>query len=178
MADRIFGQKGSGVRESFPTLLNDGLAAPVQSLNFLPASESARLTINDWVAERTRQPISHLIPAGGVRDDLHRVLVNALCLKAPWERPFPVFSTSPQPVYPKPSGSRTVLTMLETSARGYPVEDGLTVLTLGYLGQGLQGAIILPDTGQTTDATAARIAPEHLARWAKRTVTARRSVTL
>lgn len=109
---------------------------------------------------------------------MHRGLVDALCLKAPWERPLPVFSTSPQPFYPKPSGSRTVPTRLETSARGYPAEGGLTVLTLGYLGRGLQGAIILPDTGQTTDAAAARLALEDLARWAKRTVTARRSVTL
>jgi serpin B len=71
-----------------------------------------------------------------------------------------------------------VPTRVKTSARGYAAEDGVTVGTLGYLGQGLQSVILLPDAGQTTDAATARLTPDHVARWANRTETGRRSVTL
>lgn len=51
-------------------------------------------------------------------------------------------------------------------------------MTLGYLGRGLQGVIVLPNAGQTTDASAARHTPDHFARRANLTDTGRRSVTL
>ncbi len=178
VANRIFGQQGYGFRESFLTLMNDGFAAPLQLLNFTPNPEPARLAINDWVAQQTRQRITQLIPSGGVLNDTRMVLVNAIYLKAPWDSPFAVFSTSPQPFHPTPTTTRSVPTMIETSTRGYAAEDGMTIVTLGYLGQGLQCVIILPDQGQTTEAAAARLTPEHFARWAQLTDTGRKSVTL
>lgn len=177
-ANRIFGQQGYGFRTSFLTLMNDGFAAPLQLVDFSGATEPSRLLINDWVAQQTRQRITNLIPSGGVRDDTRMVLVNAIYLKAPWESPFAVSATAPQPFHPTPATTRSVPTMIETSTRGYAVEDGMTVVTLGYLGQGLQCVIILPDQGQTTEAAAARLTPEHFARWAKLPDTGRRSVTL
>jgi serpin B len=177
-ANRLFGQPGYPFRESFLTLMNDGFAAPLQFANFVANAEGARLTINDWVAGQTKQKILDLIPSGGVNGATRLVLVNALYLKAPWDMPFSTFSTFPRAFHPTPTTTRNVPTMAMSGAFGYAAEQGLTVVTLDYLGSDLQFVIVLPDTGQTTETAAARLTPEHFARWAKLGGPSRREVAL
>lgn len=175
-ANRLFGQPRYPFRESFLALMNEGFGAPLQFADFAANPEIARLTVNDWVAGQTKQKILDLIPSGGVTYATRLVLVNALYLKAPWHRRFSEASAGP--FHPTPSTTRQV-PMLGTSERlGYAAESGLTVVTLDYLGLDLQFVIILPDAGQTTEATAARLAPEHFARWAALGDSARTEVIL
>ena len=68
--------------------------------------------------------------------------------------------------------------MQRTASLAYAVEEGLTIVTLDYLGSGLQFVIVLPDEGQTVDVAAARLTPAHFARWAKLGDTGRRDVAL
>jgi len=56
--------------------------------------------------------------------------------------------------------------MHEVEYLGYAREDGLTVVTLNYLGGDLQFVVLLPDENVTTDAIAGRLTPDDLARWA------------
>ena len=177
-ANRLFGQPGYPFRDTFLALMADGFAAPLQFADFSRNYEAARLTINDWVAAQTKQKILDLIPVGGIDDTTRLVLVNALYLKAPWDIPFASALTSPQPFFPTPTTTLSVPTMSQTADLGYSAEEGLTVVTLDYLGRDLQCVIVLPDAGQTTEAAAARLTPEHFARWAKLGETARIEVTL
>ena len=177
-ANRLYGQPGYPFRESFLSLLNDGFAAPLQFTDFIANPEGARLTINAWVAGQTKQKILDLIPTGGVTDTTRLVLVNALYLKAPWDRPFSAFSTSAQAFHPTPTTTRTVPTMATSGSFGYAHEDGLTVVTLDYLGRDLQFVIVLPAAGQTPAAAVTRLTPEHFARWAKLSDTSRTEVNL
>lgn len=136
---------------------------------FHPNPELARVPINDWLAGETRQRITHLILLGDARDDPRRVLMNALGLTAPWDSPLPFSSTSPPPVHPTPPTTRTAPSMVKRSSRGDATADGLTVVTLGDLDERRQGVMLLPDAGQTIEAAAARLRPEHFAGWAKLT---------
>jgi serpin B len=68
--------------------------------------------------------------------------------------------------------------MVTSGQLSYAAEEGMTILTLDYLGKELQFVIVLPDEGQTTEAAAARLTPEHFARWSKLGDTGRRNVTL
>ena len=61
---------------------------------------------------------------------------------------------------------------------GYAVEDGMTIVTLEYLGRGLQLVIALPDEELPPAAAAARLTPAHFARWASLGDTGRRDVVL
>ncbi len=177
-ANRLFGQPGYPFRESFLTLMSDGFSAPLEFANFLSNPEAARLTVNDWVAGQTKQKILNLIPLGAVTSTTRLILVNALYLKAPWDIPFSNFSTSPRAFHPTPSTTRNVPTMSVSGSFGYAAEEGLTVVTLDYLGSDLQFVIVLPDTGQTTETAAARLTPEHFARWSKLGGPGRREVIL
>ena len=117
-ANRLFGQQGYGLRECFLTLMDDGFAAPLQWLNSAPPPEPARLVINTWVAEQTRQRITSLIPRGGVRDDPRLVLVNARYLTVPWDSAFPVASPAPLPFHSAPRPPGTEPTLVDPSSRG------------------------------------------------------------
>ncbi len=169
VANRLFGQRDYAFRASFLTLLKDGYAAPFNPLDFTHDSESARATINTWVEDQTRRKIRDLIPRGGVDADTRLVLVNALYLKAPWQTPFQKTATRSLPFHIRDSDTRDVPTMHDTAFRGYAAEDGLQVLTLDYLGRGLQFLVLLPDKGENIDTVAAKLTPAHFARWARLT---------
>lgn len=177
-ANRLFGQQGFAFRDSFLTLMRDGFAAPLQLLDFRTNPEPARLTINGWVEEQTRARIQNLIPPGALTDFTRLVLVNALYLKVPWEELFMVERTQPAPFRTASGTTRDVPTMSRNGTMGYAVENGTTILTLDYLGGGLQFVIILPAEGTTTDAVASRLTSSDFARWARLGNPPRSSVSL
>jgi serpin B len=164
-ANRIFGQQGYAFRESFLALMKDGYAAPFEPLNFSRDPEGARGTINAWVEEQTRQKIRNLIPQGALDSDIRLVLVNALYLKAPWQKTFEKSDTRPAPFHFRGGETRDVPTMHRTGFMGHAAEDGLTVVGLDYLGGELQCLILLPDTGRTPDDLLGTLTPQHFKRW-------------
>lgn len=177
-ANRLFGQTDYAFRDSFLTLMRDGFAAPFAPLDFRINYERSRLTINAWVEEQTRQKITDLLPAGALDESTRLVLVNALYLKAPWETPFEKTLTTPRAFRLASGASPQVPTMQRTGTMGYALDDGFTVVTLDYLGGGLQFVLALPAEGQAIDAAAARVTPSHFSRWAKLGDTSRQNVAL
>lgn len=176
-ANRLFGQRDFAFRAPFLALMNEGFEAPLQLLDFRADPEVARATINGWVEEQTRQRIRNLI-SEPLQRSTRLVLVNALYLKAPWDTPFEKTRTVPRPFRSPTDGPRDVPTMHRTDFLGYAAEEGLTVVTLDYLGGELQCVIILPAEGQSVDAAAARLTPAHFARWSKLREGSRRYVAL
>jgi serpin B len=168
-ANRLFGEDGYAFRQSFLSLMknDDGYAAPFQALEFRASPERARGTVNAWVEEQTRRKIHDLIPPGGVTSSTRLVLVNALYLKAPWQTPFVKTATQPRTFHVSEDNRRDVPTMQRTAFLGYTTEEGATIVTLDYTGNGLQFVIVLPDAGTSLDALAAKLTPAHFARWAK-----------
>jgi serpin B len=164
-ANRLFAQRGYAFRSAFLDLMRDGFAAPLERLDFRGDTEKARGVINSWVEEQTHQKIRDLIPGGGVTRDTSLVLVNALYLKAPWDTPFSMHATRPQPFHVHGTELRYRPTMERSASLAYAKEDNLTVIGLPYLGRDLQFLILLPDPNQSPDAIAANLTTEHLQRW-------------
>jgi serpin B len=63
--------------------VRDTYGAPFQPMDFIRNASSARLEINAWVEDQTRQRIRELIPLDGIDRETRLVLVNAIYLKAP-----------------------------------------------------------------------------------------------
>jgi serpin B len=166
-ANRLFGQQGYAFRDSFLTLMETGFASPFETLDFRKSAESARGTINAWVQNQTRDKIRNLIPAGGLTPDTRLVLVNALYLKAPWQKPFELGATQPQPFHVNGGEAREVATMQTTTSLGYADEDGFTMVSIPYLGEELQFVILLPAPNQTVDSIMMKLTPADIARWAR-----------
>ena len=177
-ANRLFGQDGYALRESFLTLMKDGFEAPFTALDFRQNPDHARGVINHWVEEQTQTKIRELIPPNALGADTRLVLVNALYLKAPWEKAFEAHTTDKRAF--RVGGDRLayVPTMHRTASLGYAHENDLTIVTIDYLGDGLQFVIALPDEGAALDAVAAKLTPVHFARWATLADQSRREVAL
>jgi serpin B len=106
------------------------------------------------------------------------VLVNALYLKAPWQKPFPKNATQPRPFHFAEGATRNLPTNQLTTPLGYAAEDGVTAVALDYLGGGLQCLILLPATGQPLDSFVSRLTPDDFSRWSKLADGGRKTVAL
>lgn len=86
-ANVLFLRQDAAVRAAYLTALAGGYGTGVRQIDFAD-SDLARSAINGWVAQRTRNLIPQLLPAGFVDAATFLVLVNALYLKAAWANPF------------------------------------------------------------------------------------------
>jgi serpin B len=166
VANRIFGQNEFPFRDSYLSLLNDGFAAPLNSVDFIGNAEGVRQTINAWVAGMTHDRIIDLIPQNGIGSDTRFTLVNALYVKAPWNQPFGKALTESKPFYFADGTSANVPTMQQTGSFGYAEENGLTIVGLDYIGGDLQMLVLLPKPGESVDALAQRLTAADFSRWA------------
>jgi serpin B len=165
-ANRLFGQQGYDFRSRFLALMKDGYAAPFEPLDFRTHASTARNTINAWIEGQTRGKIHDLIPVGGLTHRTRLVLVNALYLKATWEKPFELAETQSLRFHVSGTAAPEVPTMRRTDFLNYAKEAGFTVVALDYAGGGLQFLILLPDEGKSCDDLAATLTPSDFKAWA------------
>ncbi|MCR1781927.1 serpin family protein [Nocardioides carbamazepini] len=147
-ANQIFGQQGVGWSGDFLDLLAKEYGAPVRAVDFETATERARVLINTWVEEQTRDRIVDLVPEG-VLDSLTRlVLVNAVYLKAPWEQPFEKELTTPGS-FRRADGSEVEVDRMRRPelTGGLVAGDGWRAAVVPYAGQRLAMTVVLPDDG-------------------------------
>ncbi len=157
IANRLFGEVTYQFREPFLELTSNTYGAPFQPLDFIKGSAQARLEINAWVEEQTRQRIRDLIPPDGLSKYSRLVLVNAIHLKAPWVEEFPETATRKEPFHIKGGAAEAVPTMVRQGQFGYRRENGFTVVTIPYSGGDLQFVILLPDAADGLAALEERV---------------------
>ena len=165
VANRLFGQPDYAFRPAFLDLVRDSYSAPFQTLNFKAGPEPARLFINQWVAEQTKDKIIDLLPPPPppiITEGTRLVLVNALYLKAPWAKGFVKQMTRNQPFKVHGTTPVSVPMMSKGEQMGYAKREGYTAVTLPYLGGELQFLILLPDDPAGVNALVAGITPENL----------------
>jgi len=165
-ANRLFGEKDYDFRPPFLNLLKTTFNAPFQPMDFVHDYTGARKTINDWVADKTRNRIQDLVPEGALAASTRLVLVNALYLKTPWADPFSESATQPLPFHVRGGDPAEVPTMAIQKNFGYVKTNGMTVVSVPYKGNELQFLILLPDDTNGLAKLEAGLTAEKLADWA------------
>jgi len=166
IANRLFGQQGYNFRPAFLDFVKSNYNSPLELMDFRSNPSGATKTINDWVAEKTRDRIQNLIP-GGALDGLTRlVLVNAVYLKAPWAEEFSERGTVPLPFHARGGDAANVPTMNTQKSFGYAKEKSMTVVSIPYKGGELQFLIILPDEIDGLQKVEAGLTADKLVGWA------------
>ena len=160
VANALWGQQGATFLPGFTSLLSNNYQAGLQSVDFAQ-SESARNTINDWVAKQTENKIPDLVPKGALNASTRLVLTNAVYFNAAWETPFQKKGTSPGP-FTLLNGSKAQVDLMHGSLQtGYAARPGVQVVELPYQGRELSMLVLLPDEGRFRDfeksLTAARV---------------------
>jgi len=145
IANHLFAQSGYDFRDAFQQLVKKFYGAPFEPLDFKKDPEAARVHINKWVTEQTRDKIRDLVPSGGIKELTRLVLANAIYLKAPWAWEFNDALTKPKPFHVHGSAAVDVPTMEQQKNFGYAKRDGFTAVSIPYSGSELQFVILLPD---------------------------------
>ena len=163
VANRLFGQKGYEFRKPFLGLVEGKYQAPLELMDFAKSPDDERKAINRWVEEKTRERIRDLIPPMGITEDTRLVLVNAIYMMAPWQSPFEVGATRPEPFHANGGQAKDVPTMLKEMDMGYARQDDFTMVSLPYAGGELQFVVILPDKIDGLAGLEAKMEPAMLA---------------
>ena len=149
IANALWGQEGYEFVEEFLNVLSENYGAGVRPMDFMTMPEESRLTINDWVADRTEDRIKELIPKDVIDEFTRLVLTNAIYFNAKWRYTFDESSTLMRPFHLLDGGEVHVQMMMsEPEYFGYASGEGYQAVDLPYAGGGLSMTILLPDEGR------------------------------
>ena len=144
-ANRLWGEKDTAFEAAFLDTLARDYGAGMQVVDYKTAAESARRTINDWVAFRTKDRIKDLIPQGVLDAQTRLVLTNAIYLKASWLVPF---NDAVRGSFHLANGSDVQVDLMSRNGNlAYGAGDGFQAVRLPYAG-GLSMVLIVPDASR------------------------------
>lgn len=155
-ANGIWSQAGSPLLDSYLETLARDYGAGLRLVDFSGATEEARVEINDWVSDRTRERIPMLIPVGILSPSTRVVLTNAVYLNAPWAVPFGDRGEMPFTLL---SGDDVATPFMGVDAPyAYAAEDGYEAVEIPYIGagegQGLSMVLVVPELGRFAEVEA------------------------
>lgn len=148
IANALWGQQGFEFLPAFLDLLAENYGAGMRLVDFVKDAESARVTINDWVAEQTEDRIKDLIPPGAVDSLTRLVLTNAIYFNAAWAHRFEKQATIDGAFHLLDGSTVTVPLMREDMGVPYLAGDGFQAIELPYDGGELSMIILLPQEGK------------------------------
>lgn len=150
VANRLFGQKGYAFVPAFLALTRDRYGAPLEPVDFIGATEAARLRINEWVSDRTAKAIPNLLAPGVLDGDSRLALVNAVHFKGAWSQPFEPSATRAEPFEAAPGSKVDVPTMRGEIDGRYVDGKDAQIVALPFKSAGalsLELDVVLPKAG-------------------------------
>ena len=151
-ANAIWVQTGYPIEEDFATKLKDFYLSEAHQQDFVGDPETARLTINAWVENRTNYKIKNLFPERSLTGDVRLVLTNAIYFKGAWRYQFSLEDTKPEPFYVSENQTKTV-DMMHLSGKdlNYTEVEGVQILELPYKDSSLSMILLLPQNMTLTE---------------------------
>ncbi|MDY6989629.1 MAG: serpin family protein [Thermodesulfobacteriota bacterium] len=148
IANAIWGQTGYSFLEVFLDTLAENYGAGLRLLDFASDPEACRLTINDWVSDRTEDKIQDLIPMNAISPLTRLVLTNAIYFNAAWNFPFDVAATQSGFFHLLDGGEVSADMMSQEEYLGYIKGWDYEAVELPYDGRELSMVIFLPVKGR------------------------------
>lgn len=146
IVNAIWGQAGYDFLSDFLDVLAENYGAGMRLLDFVNATEAARVTINTWISEQTEGRIEDLIPAGALTPLTRLVLTNAIYFNAAWAEPFQEEATEDAPFYLLDGGQMMAPLMRQTTSLGYAEGQGYQAVEIPYDGGELAMVVVLPES--------------------------------
>ena len=166
MANRLWGQRGYEFRPEFLLTTREFFGAELGQVDF-GKTESARQTINDWVADQTADRIENLLPSGAIDSQTKLVLTNAVYFLSDWQYKFNKATTRPAPFYFTETESADMPMMNLTKHLSYANADGVQVLSLPYRASGLSMIILLPEKRDGLSELESKLDSKQVDQWLK-----------
>lgn len=160
VANRLFPTADLPLQADYVERLERWHGAEPELLDYRHAPEQARLRINHWVEEQTRERIKDLLPQGAINEDTRLVLANAVYLKTPWSA---AFNKAGDRAFHAPEGELQVPFMRRTGRFGHHEGEGYVRVTIPYRLDPLQFVIWMPTGDQDLEGLEERMTADWLA---------------
>lgn len=144
-ANAMFAQKEYIFLDSYFDLVKSNYGAGLQMLDFKNELEKSRLTINEWVATRTKNRIQNLIVEGMINEMARLVLVNAIYFNATWDVSFDEKETVKKMFYVTPETPVEAPFMHKEGAFKYLKGEQIQIAEIPYADSTLSMLVLLPD---------------------------------
>lgn len=148
IANALWGQQGFPFEEDFLNTISENYGAGLRLVDYINDPESARLLINDWVAEQTEDRIKDIVPEGAITPLTRLVLANAIYFNASWLHAFSEDSTQDAPFYLLDGDTVDVQMMLLQESFVYGEGENYQAVSLPYYGGSTAMIVLLPSEGQ------------------------------
>jgi serpin B len=99
IANALWAQRGHAFLPAFMEVANGEYRANLNQADFTTGAEAARIEVNSWVAQKTKDKIQDLLPPGSLHALTRLVLVNAIYFKGAWAKPYTKAETATQPFH-------------------------------------------------------------------------------
>jgi serpin B len=147
-ANSLWGQRDLLWATEFLDVLAREFGTGMRQVDYRESPEPARVAINAWVAEQTKDRIPELLGRGTITRDTRLALVNALYLKAPWQTPFEKELTRAAP-FTRLDGSTVEANLMRAGfPAGHARGPGWSAVDLPYADGRLAMAVVVPDRGR------------------------------
>jgi serpin B len=169
VANALWPQTGFPIDPTFRSIVQKQYGAGLQPLDFATRPEKARIAINGWVEQQTRDRIKDLIPEGVIGSRTRLVLTNAIYFKGDWMHAFREADTRKETF--KLSGGRDIGNVpLMHQQRLLRFLDGgdFRALELPYRDNELSMIVLLPNAVDGLRALEQTLTPETVANWLDR----------
>ena len=157
-ANALWAEKTFAFLPAYTTVAGQYYGANTTNLDFVNQPEASRQTINAWVADKTSNKITDLLPPGSISAMTRLVITNAVYFKGTWEKQFDAKQTTDAP-FTTPSGSQVTVKMMQQTGKDarylYTETGDLQMLSLPYTAKdnkGLSMVILLPRKNNLTAA--------------------------
>ncbi len=144
VANAIWVEKTYPLLEEFTTVVENVYFAEANNVNFITDPDASRITINNWVSEKTKTRIQDLLPPNSINGGTRLVLTNAVYFKAKWVEPFKPELTQKADFHLTPKDVVPVDMMSQDGTFLYMGNEMAQVLELPYQGEDLSMFIVLP----------------------------------
>ncbi len=195
IANSLWLEKSYSIEKNFLSALETNYGPVLFPVDFIKSPESARLQINQWVADQTNDRIQDLLPPLSINILTRLVIANSVYFKGDWAQPFESSQTRPERFHQSNDRSIDVPMMHQWNWRSacygafqsdgelfqtpheikfelkdddpslYPDAQGHTMLALDYQGHKLQMIFLVPQSADGLLSLEKSLTHDKLQRW-------------
>jgi len=144
VASALWAQQGYALLDDFLQLTRSDYGAGFNHVDFKGATETARLTINQWVEQKTENKIKDLLQPGALNPATRLVLTNAIYFKGAWQSQFQIAQTQDEDFHLSKAQSVKVPLMHRAGAYNYLNAGKFQALEIPYKSEELSMIVFLP----------------------------------
>lgn len=148
LVNALWGQGDVPFRDEYLSIVESHYGSVFREVDYTADPKAARSEINDWVADRTDERITDLLPEGSIKRRTRLVLTNAMYFLANWQHPFQTETTEDKPFTALDGSTIDVPMMSQEAMLPYAAVDGAEAIDLPYVGTDVSMLVVLPPEGE------------------------------